>query len=75
MFCLILGENVINCFPSIYYVISEMMKTCFIVYLFCGMNSLLQNQIICLRMVLLCNNEVNLCFLVSISSKVDLDIG
>ena len=54
LFCLILCKNYfINCFPSISYVISEMMKTCFIVYLFCGVNILLQNQII---WFLLCHN-------------------
>ena len=54
MFCLILCKNFINCFPSISYVISEMMKTCFIVDLFCGVNILIQNQIICLKVGLYC---------------------
>ena len=49
MFCFISFKNFINCFPSISYVFSEMMKTCFIVYIFCEVNILLQNQIICLK--------------------------
>ena len=34
--------------------VSEMMKTCFIVDLFCGVNILLQNQIICLKVGFYC---------------------
>ena len=41
-------------FPSISYIISELVKTCFIVYLFCGVNILLQNQIVCLKVGFYC---------------------
>ena len=32
----------------------KMVKTCFIVYLFCGVNILLQNQIVCLKVGFYC---------------------